>query len=106
MIALSIGQKSSYENKRFTGNRPCSLILAQKLDPYTMGNLLALYEHKVAFQGFIWGINSFDQEGVELGKKLASRILDQFSEKRKSSLQNTPFPLGEAFLDQLSRFHT
>jgi glucose-6-phosphate isomerase len=61
-------------HKVFEGNRPTTSILAQRLDPFTLGALIALYEHKVFVQGVIWGINSFDQWGVELGKVLAKRI--------------------------------
>jgi glucose-6-phosphate isomerase len=60
----------------FEGNRPSSVLLAPKLTPSTLGQLIALYEHKVFTQGAVWGINSFDQWGVELGKKLASRLVD------------------------------
>jgi len=96
-IALAIGQKNSNPNKFFPGNRPNRILLAERLDPFTLGALLAFYEHKVAFQGFIWNINSFDQEGVQLGKMLASKVLALFSAKR----QHAPlpsFPLGEAYL--------
>ena len=61
-------------HKTFPGNRPTSTILADELDPKTLGALIALYEHKVFTQGVVWGINSFDQWGVELGKVLAKRI--------------------------------
>lgn len=91
-IALAIGQKNSNANKVFKGNRPNRILLAEKLDPFTLGALLAFYEHKVAFQGFIWNINSFDQEGVQLGKVLATKVLSLFSNTPK------PFPLGEAYL--------
>jgi glucose-6-phosphate isomerase len=56
------------------GNRPSTMILVRRLDPRTLGVLLALYEHKVYAQGVIWGVNPFDQWGVELGKELARRI--------------------------------
>ncbi len=59
------------------GNRPCSSLLARRLDPETLGKLIALYEHKIFCQGIIWNINSFDQWGVELGKQLAGRILPE-----------------------------
>jgi glucose-6-phosphate isomerase len=59
----------------FTGQRPSTTILCKKLDAYGLGRLIVLYEHKVAVQGAIWGINSFDQWGVELGKKLAQAII-------------------------------
>jgi glucose-6-phosphate isomerase len=95
-IALAIGQKSPNPNKVFPGNRPNRILLADRLDPYTLGALLAYYEHKVAFQGFIWNINSFDQEGVQLGKMLANRMLHLFAGKKD-------FPLGEAYLPFLAK---
>jgi glucose-6-phosphate isomerase len=61
-------------HKTFPGNRPSTTILAPELSPAVLGQLIALYEHKVFTQGVIWGINSFDQWGVELGKQLAGRI--------------------------------
>ena len=61
------------------GNRPTNMILAERLDPATLGTLVALYEHSVFTQGTIWGIDSFDQWGVELGKVLASRIIPELS---------------------------
>ena len=62
-------------HKVFAGNQPSTTLLLPRLDPYHLGLLLALYEHKVFVQGVIWGLNSFDQWGVELGKQLASRVL-------------------------------
>ncbi len=99
-IALAVGQKNSNPNKVFPGNRPSRLLMAERLDPYTLGALLAYYEHKVAFQGFIWDINSFDQEGVQLGKMLANKILSQFSAKRTRE-KTKPFPLAETYLRML-----
>ncbi len=64
-------------HKVFPGNRPTNSILMDKVTPHTLGALLALYEHKVFVQGVIWGINSFDQWGVELGKQLAETILPE-----------------------------
>ncbi|PLX95895.1 MAG: glucose-6-phosphate isomerase [Desulfuromonas sp.] len=64
-------------HKVFPGNRPCTTILYSQLDPRTLGMLIALYEHKIFVQGGIWGINSFDQWGVELGKQLAKPILSE-----------------------------
>ena len=96
-IALAIGQKNANPNKVFPGNRPNRIMLADQLDPFTMGSLLAFYEQRVAFQGFVWNINSFDQEGVQLGKVLANQLLDQFAARRHQ--KHLPaFPLGEAFL--------
>lgn len=65
----------------FAGNRPSVTILQRDLSPYALGRLIALYEHKVAVQGAIWGINSFDQWGVELGKALASDVLPDLAPK-------------------------
>jgi glucose-6-phosphate isomerase len=61
-------------HKVFEGNRPSSLLMYRRLDPRTLGRLVALYEHKVFVQSAIWGINAFDQWGVELGKELANRL--------------------------------
>ena len=66
-------------HKVFPGNRPSTTILFDRLDPRTLGSLLALYEHRIFVQGVIWGVNSFDQWGVELGKQLAARILPELS---------------------------
>lgn len=63
------------------GNRPSNIVLAERLDPRTLGSLVALYEHSVFTQGAIWGIDSFDQWGVELGKVLASRIADELQQE-------------------------
>ena len=64
-------------HRTFRGNHPTNTILAEKLTPYVLGQLVAMYEHKVFTQGTIWQINSFDQWGVELGKTLAQRIIPQ-----------------------------
>jgi glucose-6-phosphate isomerase len=91
-IALAVGQTSSNPNRVFPGNRPNRILLGDRLEPYSLGALLSYYENKVAFQGFIWDINSFDQEGVQLGKVLATKMLDLFASKGQN------FPLGEAYL--------
>lgn len=67
--------KRQLPHRMFEGNRPSNSILLDRLDPYTLGQLTALYEHKVFVEGVIWGINPFDQWGVELGKDLARGIL-------------------------------
>jgi len=64
-------------HRTFEGNRPTNTILAESLSPETLGSLVALYEHSVFTQGVIWGIDSFDQWGVELGKVLAKRIVPE-----------------------------
>ena len=66
-------------HKVFTGNRPTNALLYQKLDPRTLGRLIALYEHKIFVQGVIWNVNSYDQWGVELGKKLAGAIAPELA---------------------------
>ncbi|MFP4286015.1 MAG: glucose-6-phosphate isomerase [Desulfovermiculus sp.] len=68
-------------HKVFPGNRPSSSILIEELTPYTLGALMALYEHKIFVQGAVWDINSFDQMGVELGKQLAKAILPELEAK-------------------------
>jgi glucose-6-phosphate isomerase len=74
-ISLAIGKSSENPNRYFPGNRPSLVLIADRLDPTTMGALLAIYEAKIIFQGFAWNINSFDQEGVQLGKILAGKFL-------------------------------
>jgi glucose-6-phosphate isomerase len=61
----------------FEGNRPTNSFLVQQITPFTLGELIALYEHKIFVQGVIWNIYSFDQWGVELGKVLANKILPE-----------------------------
>jgi len=70
----------------FEGNRPTNVILAEKLTPHTLGALVALYEHSVFTQGTVWGINSFDQWGVELGKALATRIIPELESETEPEL--------------------
>ena len=75
IVAFACGKEDADPNKSFAGNRPSSLIYGKQLTPKTLGALLAHFENKVMFQGFVWNINSFDQEGVQLGKKLAKAVL-------------------------------
>jgi glucose-6-phosphate isomerase len=70
------------------GNRPSNVILAERLDPRTLGTLVALYEHSVFTQGAIWGIDSFDQWGVELGKQLAQRIIPELQSADEPELEH------------------
>jgi glucose-6-phosphate isomerase len=101
-IGLATGKESENPNQYFPGNRPNRLLLAKRCDPFTIGSILAYYEHKVAFQGLIWNINSFDQEGVQLGKVLANQIIDLFAKKRKGeAIDPKEFPLGQAYLSFL-----
>lgn len=77
------GSKSEEEIKKlapfkvFEGNKPTNSFLLKKIDPFSLGMLIALYEHKIFVQGVIWNIFSFDQWGVELGKQLANAILPE-----------------------------
>eukprot|EP00201_Polytomella_parva_P022526 CAMPEP_0175041642 /NCGR_PEP_ID=MMETSP0052_2-20121109/2045_1 /TAXON_ID=51329 ORGANISM="Polytomella parva, Strain SAG 63-3" /NCGR_SAMPLE_ID=MMETSP0052_2 /ASSEMBLY_ACC=CAM_ASM_000194 /LENGTH=678 /DNA_ID=CAMNT_0016304213 /DNA_START=251 /DNA_END=2288 /DNA_ORIENTATION=- len=75
--------ESLVPHKTFSGNRPSLSLFLPVCSPYTVGQLLALYEHRVAVQGFVWGINSFDQWGVELGKVLATKVRRVLAGKRK-----------------------
>ena len=77
IVAFACGRADADPNKSFAGERPSSLIYADALTPKTLGALLAHFENKVMFQGFTWNINSFDQEGVQLGKKLAKAVLSK-----------------------------
>ncbi|MEM7446570.1 MAG: glucose-6-phosphate isomerase, partial [Pseudomonadota bacterium] len=67
-------------HKLFSGNRPTNSIMVPEIDPYHLGMLIALYEHKIFVQGIVWNINSFDQWGVELGKQLAKTILPELDD--------------------------
>ena len=73
--------ESFIPQKTFEGNRPTSSILFKKLTPKTLGQIIAMYEHKIFTQGIIWNINSFDQWGVEYGKQIAKQVLPKLSEK-------------------------
>ena len=75
IVAFACGKQDENANKNFRGGRPSSIIIGDKLTPETLGALLSHFENKVMFQGFAWNINSFDQEGVQLGKVLAKRVL-------------------------------
>ena len=75
IMAFACGKDDENLNKQFTGNRPSSIIIGESLTPEALGALLAHFENKVMFQGFLWNLNSFDQEGVQLGKVLAKRVL-------------------------------
>jgi glucose-6-phosphate isomerase len=77
-------------HRTFPGNTPTSVILAPRLSPSVLGQLVALYEHKVFTQGVIWGINSFDQWGVELGKALATAIIGELTAQAPPPLAHDP----------------
>jgi len=75
IVAFACGKEDDNRNKYFAGGRPSSIIIGDQLTPKSLGALLAHFENKVMFQGFAWNPNSFDQEGVQLGKVLAKRVL-------------------------------
>jgi glucose-6-phosphate isomerase len=75
-------------HRTFAGNHPTNTILAPKLTPDVLGQLIATYEHKVFTQGTIWNINSFDQWGVELGKALAQRIIPELQSPGEPDLHH------------------
>jgi glucose-6-phosphate isomerase len=98
VIALATGKPDANPNRRFPGNRPSTVILGQRLTPRVLGRLLALYENKVAYQGFLWGINSFDQEGVELGKVVAKRVLPLLTSGAAPAPSGAPESIETALL--------
>ena len=75
IVAFACGKADENKNKNFKGGRPSSIIIGEELTPEALGALLAHFENKIMFQGFVWNVNSFDQEGVQLGKVLAKRVL-------------------------------
>ena len=75
IVAFACGKDDTNLNKKFEGGRPSSIIIGEKLTPEALGALLAHFENKVMYQGFAWNLNSFDQEGVQLGKVLAKKVL-------------------------------
>ncbi|SDA76057.1 glucose-6-phosphate isomerase [Lachnospiraceae bacterium G11] len=75
IVAFACGKDDENNNKKFEGNRPSSIIIGEQLTPEALGALLSHFENKIMFQGFTWNLNSFDQEGVQLGKVLAKKVL-------------------------------
>jgi len=97
--ALAVGKDSEDKARYFPGNRPSSTILLNELSPENVGHLLAFYEAKTVFEAFIWGINPFDQFGVELGKTMASGIRNEIKMKN----ENKDYSFDES--DSISRFY-
>lgn len=85
IVAFAKGKDDENPNKRFPGERPSSLIYGKKLTPNSLGALLSHFENKIMFQGFTWNVNSFDQEGVQLGKKLTKEVLSGKMDETLSS---------------------
>ncbi len=77
------GKGSKKNNKKISGNNPSNIILMNKVDPHSIGNLISMYEHKVFVEGILWNINSFDQWGVEEGKLLASKFINKINQSNR-----------------------
>jgi len=91
------------KHKAIPGNKPSTMILIDKITPYTLGQLIACYEHKIFTQSVLWDINAFDQWGVELGKKLAGPVLDQIrSGNNKTDKSNNIDPSSLELIKQLN----
>ena len=95
-VKEELGDESKYTNyeiiknsKVFKGNKPSNTLLFDKLTPFNLGRLIAIYEHKIFVQGCIWNINSFDQWGVELGKVLSDEIYEKIKNKDRSDIDNS-----------------
>jgi glucose-6-phosphate isomerase len=102
-MALALGKESENPARAFPGNRPSSTIVLPDLAPKSVGMLLAFYEAKTVFEAFIWGINPFDQFGVELGKTLASGIRKEMALRNQDGSHRFDAldPITRAYLDQL-----
>lgn len=106
-VKEELDNKSKYTNyeilknsKVFKGNKPSNTLLFDKLTPYNLGRLIAIYEHKIFVQGCIWNINSFDQWGVELGKVLSDKVYEKIKNKDRSGIDNST--IGQ--LDFIEKF--
>ena len=89
-------------HKVMPGNKPSNTLLCDELSPFNLGSLVALYEHKVFVQGVVWGVNSFDQWGVELGKVLGNQVLDAIhSGDMHASMDSSTQALINQFRDSL-----
>jgi glucose-6-phosphate isomerase len=95
--ALANGEDNADAQKRYAGNRPSTLFLLDLLDPHSFGALIAMYEHSVYSQSVLWGINAFDQWGVELGKRVADRLLPAVS----SDQSRASDPVTNALLEEI-----
>ncbi|MDA8142343.1 MAG: glucose-6-phosphate isomerase [Desulfobacteraceae bacterium] len=97
--ALALGKEDKDKARYFSGNRPSSTIIMEDLGPENIGRLLSFYEARTVYEGFIWGINSFDQFGVELGKKLADGLRGHMAERNR----NSNYDFGG--VDSISKFY-
>jgi glucose-6-phosphate isomerase len=97
--ALALGRESAQTERHFAGNRPSSTLVMADLSPENLGRLLSFYEARTIYEGFLWGVNSFDQYGVELGKSLAGELRGEMAQ-RNQALQ---YDFGKS--DAISRFY-
>ncbi len=98
--ALAFGQEADDPHRVCEGNRPSSTLFADELTPHSLGALIACYEHKVFVQGTVWGIDSFDQWGVELGKRLATTIIDELASGDVGDHDSSTSTLIDRYLDR------
>ena len=98
--ALAAGSESADSQRRFIGNRPNTVLLLDRLDANSLGALIAMYEHSTAVQGWLMGVNSFDQFGVELGKSMATIAAHAIEKGTADSSQTMTHPLMEWFLSR------
>ena len=98
--ALASGSVAENPQQMFPGNRPNTVLMMQRLDPYSFGALISMYEHSTAAQGWMMGVNSFDQFGVELGKSMAKIAANSIEKGTADSSQTMTHPLMEWFLTQ------
>jgi len=99
IVAFARGKDSENPNRKFSGGRPSTLLLGPELGPRQLGALFAHYENKVMFQGFAWNINSFDQEGVQLGKALANKMLSIMQGEKTDDAVLSAMASAAGFLD-------
>jgi len=98
--ALAVGDVNENSHKNFPGNRPSTVIMLEELTPRSLGALLSMYEHSTAIQGWLLGVNSFDQFGVELGKTIAGSVLKSMTDANTSSGLTVTHPLLEWYLQK------
>lgn len=98
--ALAVGAVDENSHKNFPGNRPSTVILMDAVTPYSLGVLLSMYEHSTVIQGWMMGINSFDQFGVELGKKIAHRVTAAINDSNATSGLTMTHPLLEWYVEK------
>jgi glucose-6-phosphate isomerase len=96
--ALAAGEHNADPHKNFPGNRPSTAILLDQLTPRSLGVLLSMYEHSTAIQGWLLGVNSFDQFGVELGKTIAGSVLLSMNNSEPTRKLTVTHPLLEWYL--------